>query len=64
MFSLEERKVTGDITVFTYMKDCCREEGNLFSMSVVEETGSCRLKLQGGILALDVRERKPTVVQH
>lgn len=56
--------MTGDITVFTYMKDCCREEGNLFSMSVVEETGSCRLKLQGGILALDVRERKPTVVQH
>lgn len=56
--------MTGDITVFTYMKDCCVEEGNLFSMSVVEKIGSCRLKLQGGVFGLDVRERKLTVVQH
>lgn len=33
--------MTGDITVLTSMKDCCIEEGNLFSMSVVEKTGSC-----------------------
>lgn len=48
--------MTGDITVFYVCKDCCIEEGNLFSMSVVEKTGSCRLKLQGEIFGLDVRE--------
>lgn len=65
MFSLEKRKLTGAITVFTYMKDCCIEEGNLFSMTVVEKTGSCRLKLQGGVSGLDVRKKKLTaVVQH
>lgn len=50
--------MTGDRTVFKYMKDCCIELGNLFSMSIVEKTGSSRLKLQGGIRGLDVRERK------
>jgi len=39
--------VTGDITVFTYMKDCCTEEENLFSVSVVEKTGSCREEYLG-----------------
>lgn len=61
MFSLEKQKVTRDRTIFKYMKNCCIELGNLFSMSIVEKTGSSRLKLQGGIRGLDVRERKLTV---
>lgn len=61
MFSLEKGKVTKDRTILKYMVDCCIELGNLFSISIVEKTGSSGLKLQGGICGLDVRERKPTV---
>lgn len=53
--------MTRDRTIFKHMKDCCTELGNLFSISIVEKTGSSGLKLQGGICGLDVRERKLTV---
>ena len=63
MFSLEKRRLTGDmITLLEYLKGCHTEEGqDLFSILPECRTRNHELKLQEARFRLDIRKNLLTV---
>lgn len=57
LFRLERNSLRGDVTtVFRHVKDCCKGEDKLFSISTGSMLKSNRLTLQQGRFRLDLRK--------